>query len=251
MKPFMFGCFVLVLTVLTASDGEDSSNSRSRKILCLHGGGGTPDDFRMELGGLMNALPEFDFVFATSGYNGLWIRDPPGGKNQPTTDPHFADASLQSLDQIVAEEGPFFGILGYSQGSAFIPVYLSHAPAGTFQIAMMFCGYLTTTHQGLLNNVYAASPFGDITALVWMGAQDFVITNAMTTEQAGVFTAPAVITSQAGGHAVPGNYDATFTEVTAWIRGNSGSTQSTSTTMRVSTTIRSTSSTSQAVTTSR
>ena len=50
-------------------------------------------------------------------------------------------------------------------------------PAGTFKVAFMFCGYLTTTHQGLLGEVNTASPFGGIPALVWQGARDGIITN--------------------------------------------------------------------------
>merc|ERR1719361_794090 len=126
------------------SSSTTSSPGGRRKILCLHGGGGSPQGFAYSAGmiALEAALPEIEFVYATSGYDGLWILDPPGGKGEPTTDPHFADASLQSLDEIVASDGPFYGILGYSQGAAFVPVYLAHAP-GTFDIAIMFCGYLT------------------------------------------------------------------------------------------------------------
>ena len=100
---------------------------------------------------LMNWLPEFEFVFGSSPYKGIdfetqrkpiwdkkvviqnlqvnayancfkvikgnvWIRDPPGGKDHPTTDPHWADESIEYLDMMQKTEGPFYAVLGYSQG---------------------------------------------------------------------------------------------------------------------------------------
>jgi len=204
------------------------------KILCLHGGGGTGAGFRSAAG--MQALAaslgdKYEFVFpdggSAVGAGNLWIRDPPNGKGQSTTDPNFAAPSFAVLDKIVRDDGPFYGILGYSQGSAFIPVYLSHVPAGTFKVAFMFCGYLTTTHQGLLGEVNTASPFGGIPALVWQGARDGIITNGMTAEQATKFTSPTVVTSSTGDHAVPSAGDPTYDAVVAFMsvanrRGDEG-----------------------------
>jgi len=202
-----------------------SAIAQRPKILCLHGGGGSADGFASDPGmlDLTAALPEYDFVYATGGYgsqnSALWIRDPPGGKGEPTTDPDWAAESVDALDQLVEEEGPFVGILGYSQGAAFVPVYLAHAPAGTFQMAMMFCGYLTTTHEGLLSTVYEASPFDDIPALVWIGDEDIIISSAMSLELAEEFTSPTISTSATGGHAVPEMSDSTFSDVVAFVTG--------------------------------
>jgi len=196
-----------------------TSGGARPKILCLHGGGGSASGFSRSPGmrALVASNPDFEFVFVSAPYNGLWIRDPPGGKGQATTDPDWASASIAVLDDAVATQGPFAGILGYSQGSAFIPIYLAHAPAGTFQFALMFCGYLTTTHTGLLNRVRAASPFGDIPALVWMGSQDYIISNAMTRGQAAKFTSPRIVTSRRGGHSVPTTSDETYSQVLAFL----------------------------------
>ena len=87
---------------------------RPLKILALHGGGQTANGLRSMQGiqDLMNSLSEFEFVFAsTPESNNVWIRDPPGGKGEPTTDRDWADASIDYLDQIVEEQGPFYAIL--------------------------------------------------------------------------------------------------------------------------------------------
>jgi predicted esterase len=168
---------VVAAFVALASSLPAQAQAPVQKILCLHGGGMNGPDFRRNPGiaAIMAELPGYEYVFPTapygSGGGNIWIRDPPGGKGSATTDPGFADDSLALLDDVVASEGPFYGILGYSQGSAFVPIYIAHAPLGTFKVAFMFCGYLTTTHLGLLDTVNAASPFGGIPALVWMVRQ--------------------------------------------------------------------------------
>jgi hypothetical protein len=175
----------------------------------------------------MSSLSGFQFVYAQGGYpvgsGALWIPDPPS-KGEPTTSATVADASLQILDDIVRTQGPFYGILGYSQGSAFVPIYLSHAPANTFQVAMMFCGYLTTTHQGLLGLVNAASPFNNIASLVWSGGQDTIITNAMTNAQAAKFTDPVQLLDVNGGHALPLPTSPTFAKVISFVNNNTATT---------------------------
>ena len=198
--------------------------------MCLHGGGGSAAGFSssQSMRDLESSLPEYEFVYADAGYSGLWMRDPPGGKGEATTDPHWADASLDALDSIVSSQGPFYGILGYSQGSAYVPVYLAHAPVDTFQVAMMFCGYLPTTHQGILASLNAGSPFGDIPALVWMGANDGIITNGMTQEQATKFTNPTIVVDSQADHHVPYASSETYNQVLQFVADNPASTDSNS-----------------------
>jgi hypothetical protein len=71
----------------------------------------------------------------------LWYGDPPGGKGQPTTDANWASAAFATLDGLVSSQGPFDGIVGYSQGAAMTIVYLStHSVLSTFRFAVTFCG---------------------------------------------------------------------------------------------------------------
>ncbi len=171
---------------------------------------------------------QFDFVFGSAPYNedatgAVWMRDAPGGKGAGTTDPDWALDSVNYLNDLVASQGPFFGILGYSQGSAFIPVYLAQKAASvSFEVALMFNGYIPTTHSGLVSAIDQASPFGGIRSLVFMGANDGIITNDMTQEQASKFTSPTVITDQVAGHHPPTTSHSTFNEVVSWLEGGGG-----------------------------
>ena len=92
------------------------------RILALHGGGQTARGMESMRGmqDLQNALPEFDFIFgSTPEDNNVWIKDPPGGKGEkePNNDPNWADLTISYLDGMVANEGPFYALSGYSQGS--------------------------------------------------------------------------------------------------------------------------------------
>ena len=89
----------------------------------------------------------------------LWIKDPPGGKENPTTDPNWASLSVQTLNNLVEQNGPFDGIMGFSQGAAMLITYLS-TPTGrnSFRFAIILSGYLPTTHLGLTERIDAASP---------------------------------------------------------------------------------------------
>ena len=196
------------------------------KILCLHGGGGTGAGFSGEVRDLENALPQYEFVYADGGYrvgnsgNRLWISDPPGGKGQPTTDPAFSDESIAALDALRESEGPFAGILGYSQGAAYVPVYLSRVPENTFDFAVMFCGYPTETHQGILEVVEEQSPFGGVSSLIWIGEQDSVIPPSLSRGLIDFFDSPTVISSPQGGHFVPWSSEPTFPSVVSFIASN-------------------------------
>ena len=126
------------------------------KILCLHGGGGNAEGFEMQANSLIQAAPGLDFVFVSApNSGGVWIPDPPssGGAKGTSTDANWDSDSTALVDGVVREQGPFYGILGYSQGAAYAISYLSHAPAGTFQLAALFCGYLPSTHLGIMARI--------------------------------------------------------------------------------------------------
>lgn len=193
--------------------------SMALKILCLHGGGqswGMQNEPGMVA--LQNSLPTMEFVYASAPYSGgVWIRDPPGGKNQATTDPNWTAESITLLNNIVQSQGPFHGILGYSQGTAMALTYLAAAPEHTFQVVMLFCGYIPTTHNGLTDSINMASPFGGVSALIWIGQQDSIISPAMSQAAAAKFTSPTIIISPTGTHAVPDASDSTYSSVVEFI----------------------------------
>ena len=181
------------------------------KILCLHGGDGSGPGFQSEMSGFANAFPSsVTFVYANGGYGSdggyLWVPDPPGGKDEPTTNRDVADASVDVLDAIVSAQGPFDGIMGYSQGSMMVLYYLSRVPAGTFRFALMFCGYVPTTHLGMVEYIDEAAPIS-IPAFIFAGSNDYIISNAQTEGQRDKFDADqrTYYVGTGVGHVVPGS----------------------------------------------
>merc|ERR1719242_14345 len=216
----------LISLVIFSSDFTLQVSAQSTdlpKILCLHGGGQSASSFEADEGmqDLESSLEGYyDFVYGQSPEDGdVWIRDPPGGKGDPTTDPNWANASVSYLDSLIASDGPFAGILGYSQGSAFATYYVAAsqtAQTQPFFFAMLFCGYIPHTHTGLVNEINRTSPYHNVSALVFMGEQDLTISNSMTDEQAEKYSNPTVISSSAAGHNVPAASDSTHSEVVAF-----------------------------------
>ena len=206
----------------SSSDTPSSDSSSKLKILVLHGGGETSTSFKVQAGviDLMNNLSEYEFIFADAPLNNVWMQDPPGGKGKATTDPNWADNSITYLDNLVSENGPFFGILGYSQGAAFIPVYLSKT-SNTFKIAMMYNGYLPTTHEGLINQINSKAPF-KIPALVFSGEYDYFFKN-LAQGLADKFDNSLFIKSSLAGHHLPVENDPTFAQILYFISTNSSS----------------------------
>jgi len=172
---------------------------------------------------ISRAGASYEFVFLTAPYSrrAVWIRDPPGGKGQPTTDSSWDNQSTAEIDAVVAAQGPFHGILGYSQGTAMIIAYLAHAPANTFQVALVFCAYVPTTHNGIIARIDAKTPFS-IPIFIFMGVQDSIISNAMTDAFATKFSSPTRATSTVAGHIVPTSSDPTFGQIFTFLEAQQG-----------------------------
>lgn len=201
--------------------------AQKRKVLCLHGGGGTGEEFNQYLSfneeSLANVLgfDDYEFYYPDGGYKSedgdgyLWVPDPPS-KDEPTSDPDIAQDSVTRLNQIIQENGPFYGILGYSQGSMFTTYYLSISPLNTFEVAIMFAGYLPLTHLGLLESIENATPISGVQALIWAGGNDPFYD--LTVEQPTKFLDPVYVENPNGGHIVPDATDPTFATVVEFIQ---------------------------------
>ena len=190
--------------------------TQKKKILALHGGGGNSNDFANQKGilDLQSSLNDFEFVFADAPTNNLWIQDPPNGKNEPTQDENWANDSIEYIDNLVSQHGEFFGILGYSQGAAFIPVYLA-STSNTFKVALMYNGYLPSTHAGLMNKINNNSPF-ILPSMIFSGEND-VDFKDMSFDLSTKFDNSVDIHSLSAGHHLPFESDPVFSDITSFI----------------------------------
>ena len=106
-----------VLTTLALGARYASSLSTKRKILVLHGKGGSGASMKLRFQGIENALPEFDFTYATApheleggGYQ--WWTLPPGVRSYQATEYGGVDAALDVVRSSQADV-----VWGHSQGA--------------------------------------------------------------------------------------------------------------------------------------
>ena len=209
-----------------SGEGDDEDTSEVKKILCLHGGGSSGSVLENQQGmqDLMDELGNgYEFVFTNSPESGgVWIRDPPGGKEDPTTDLDWADNSVTHLKNLIAANGPFYGILGYSQGAAMVILLLAHlASIGssvTFERVILSNGYLPTTHQGLMDTINNNKTY-DQDTLNFIGEQDnnFKALGLAINEN-NLFTNFQVLRSNLAGHNLPSSGDPTLDDMVNFIK---------------------------------
>ena len=160
---------------------------------------------------------EYEFVFVDAPHDNLWIQDPPQGKDNPTVDINWASESIDKLDQVISEQGPFQGIIGYSQGAAMIPVYLSRT-TNSFDFAIMYCGYLPETHLGLMQGINDVAPF-QLRSLVFSGEYDYAFKD-LAEDLADKFSNCISLRSSSAGHHVPYESDSVYNSILNFILDN-------------------------------
>jgi len=122
------------------------------KFLCLHGKGTSAEILEVQTEGFRNLLPgHFDYEFV-EGENEV---PPAPGVAKVFPGPYFSyltDYSVGSIEEqhrfimdIVAEEGPFDGVMGFSQGASLAASILIHHQIETpwlpppFRVAIFLC----------------------------------------------------------------------------------------------------------------
>ena len=207
---FMWGNIIFV---------ENINIIKKKKIVCLHGGGETSSSLRNQSGmqSLISELGDnYEFIFLDGPENGnLWIRDPPGGKDNPTTDVNWAETSVNYINSQLIEDN-YYALLGYSQGGAMSMVYLSNININKFNKIIFFSGYLPTTHNGLISKINENIPY-NIPSLIYRGVSDF-ISIEMINELGTKFVNPQIINSNEGGHYLPLENHSDFSIVIDFIR---------------------------------
>ena len=183
------------------------------RILCLHGGGGSAASLQYQQGmqDLIAALPDCEFIFASSPVpGGVWYNGHPGGGKDPTYDPNWADVSVNYLNDFIEANGSFDAILGYSQG---VPMSLVYLARGNFDFdkVLLFNGYLPTTHMGLMSEIDANSPYTQ-SALIFIAQNDYNFYQ-IGLEVKTKFTNYTELISTGAGHALPRASDANFQSV--------------------------------------
>ena len=202
------------------AEPEAEPDNRS-KILCLHGGGGSSDAFQQQQGmnHLINDLGNnYNFIFANTPHSGgIWFND--GKEGNIIENSTLAIESINYLDNFIQNNGPFYGILGYSQGVAMTLAYVTSSigdpNAKIFEKMLLFNGYFPDYNLDLLNNLKNSSP-------IYKSHLIFAATNDSNFYQLSLnlqqyFNNPYLVESTIAGHALPTNNDPVYNDIINYI----------------------------------
>lgn len=211
---YLFGNLQGCSSASVENGGPDPPEPSKKKILCLHGGGESSNSFRKQDGmqDLINALAnDYEFVFIESLVSGyVWWQDP-DPKDATITCAH-ANESFSYIKDFIQNpnNGPFEGILGFSQGAAMAIVYLICDQNLTFNRTLLFNGYPPINASDWDGyNIEPEKP------LIFIGQNDFLA--AESEKIKNVFADCYEVKSQVAGHNLPLRTDPTFQQVINYI----------------------------------
>lgn len=191
---------------------SDSSLKRRLRILCLHGYSGSGTIFRNQITHLLSILSDYgDCIFVdapslSEGDSGWWHARENGG----TVDYEGWERSRAALVRIFNEQGPFDGVLGFSQGAILTSILcgLRHPPGQPpnpecpfrFSFAVMIGGFQARDTN--LSTLYDKRELYKIPSLHTFGTADYIVSEADSMKLAERFDEPRIVIHD-GGHVVP------------------------------------------------
>ncbi|KAG8462304.1 hypothetical protein KFE25_012124 [Diacronema lutheri] len=215
-----------------APASSSSAVPRLLRVLCLHGYGQCGDVLRARTGALRKGLKgvcEFTFVDAPHAATAAWLATPDAADGD-ATGPKLAwwnaasddgegvrpsqskvyvgwDESLCLLERIVEAQGPFDGILAFSQGAAAGAILLAAlnakgARSALPAFAILVSGFLPRDEQ--VGTLLRNGPHVPVPTLHVCGDADALVPPGATEALSACFAAPLIFRHN-GGHAVPGN----------------------------------------------
>ncbi|XP_037126218.1 esterase OVCA2 [Syngnathus acus] len=194
------------------------------RVLCVHGYRQNGASFREKTGALRKLLKnKAELVYVNAPHllvqgeegdgtdgnryaRGWWFSDPVArtfSAQQPCERGAGLDESVAALRQAVRRDGPFDGVLGFSQGAALVAMLCalqeSNAePDFAFRFAILVAAFRSACAQHL---GFYSSPL-QMPSMHVFGLEDGVIPADMSRDLLSVFREPYVLT-HTGGHFVP------------------------------------------------
>uniref|UniRef100_A0A336LJZ1 CSON008440 protein n=1 Tax=Culicoides sonorensis TaxID=179676 RepID=A0A336LJZ1_CULSO len=203
----------------STSDQTKDNIGEKLKVLALHGYRQTGESFKAKLGAFRKYLAKYvDFVFITAPHVAPFEGDNPGNSWWFKDDGTFKgsdkcaaaigfEESLKLVEEVWETQGPFQGIMGFSQGASFTGLICSLASRGMTKInprfAVMASGFKS---QSLAHRSYYESKIGGIQSFHIYGETDEIIPPSMSLDLASMFVEP-IVEKHKGGHYFPATVD--------------------------------------------
>jgi len=124
-----------------------TSSSVIRRVLCLHGSGGTAASFLERLAPLRSALgDEWELgALDAPGGSGRWWTYPAGERSFTAASYEGAEASISAVERELSTGG-YVGVLGFSQGAMLAALVAARCSLGESEVTLRFavlCGGAT------------------------------------------------------------------------------------------------------------
>ncbi len=203
------------------ASAETGGAPKKLRLLCLHGYAQNANFFSSRTGAVrkgIKALADVHYLDAPHAATGAFLGDidadargaPLGWWNtrdaeRPALSGAYVglDESVARVKRCVADDGPFDGVLGFSQGATLAALLCLSEP-GLFGFALLFAGFVP--RDAIVRAPFdaaAAAPNATPT-FHCLGASDASVPPDVARSLASCFASPAVF-EHAGGHVVPGN----------------------------------------------
>ena len=196
---------------------------RKLRVLCVHGYGQAGSSLRSKSGGLRSEskrLCEWTFVDAphvlsdadesleAAEHGRTWWRWRSGPLGAKEYDRESLESSFEALRVVCETDGPFDGLLGFSQGACLVAMLACRQEQGTlpacmrFRFAALFSGFLP--HDPTLARPMLEAKPATIASFHCFGAQDSIISREQSVEAMGLFEpARCCSVEHESGHLVP------------------------------------------------
>ncbi|KAH7732275.1 Protein C25G4.2 [Aphelenchoides avenae] len=204
------------------------------RVLCLHGYRQNGTMFREKTGAFRKAFKNrVEFVFASAPHIPSIVANGPGDDASTKSDSveekdaprawwfskpegtfssrdvtEIADGfeeSVACVDQFIKDNGPFDGILGFSQGASMVHLLLALGQKAEFphrfKFAVLFAPFasLSSVHKSLIDRSIVNVP-----AFIVCGESDEIVACSRSEDLSRTFDSPtAIVVSHPGGHCVP------------------------------------------------
>ncbi|CAI5446899.1 unnamed protein product [Caenorhabditis angaria] len=195
-------------------------DQKKLRILCLHGYRQCDQSFRQKTGStrkLVKNLADFEFANAPHTVIGdqnvetsraWWFSNASQmsfSSREPTEIAVGFEESIETLLDFIQKNGPFDGLMGFSQGASMVHLLLAKAELGQIQLpgirfAMFFSGFLSLSekHRDLTETV-----INNILSLHVSGTSDEIVAKEKSDLLAQRFSIPPIRINHDGGHLVP------------------------------------------------
>ena len=208
-------------TTTPKTSAPKPADPKKLRLLCLHGYAQNANFFSSRTGAVrkgIKALADVHYLDAPHAATGAFLGDidadargaPLGWWNtrdaeRPALSGAYVglDESVARVKRCVADDGPFDGVLGFSQGATLAALLCLSEP-GLFGFALLFAGFVP--RDAIVRAPFdaaAAAPNATPT-FHCLGASDASVPPDVARSLASCFASPAVF-EHAGGHVVPGN----------------------------------------------